>query len=325
MNNTYPVSICIPTYNRAKYLKNTLQSIITQQPFLDGRVEVAVTDNVSDDGTESMCRAYAEQYPNFNYYRNTVNIHDKNFPTCLKNAHGELRKLCNDTLIFNPDFLEDLCRYADIYSSSKPLLFFENGLFDRQKIGKKFSRAIGEPGETPNTTKPLSFNDFMMRDTYWITSIAQASFWDTDCVGEDDEELFRLQLWQVSKIAELLSTGRKVISIKKQYFNVQDFEKSKQVDTVKIVKTYYENFFSILNPYFEKGILTQQCKEIIEKDLLLNFFSQRVTEHEIDPMVPKEKVKVLEHAIYEKYGNKDYYKEYKLLLAGKRLKKKLKR
>ena len=39
------VSICIPTYNRAECLKETIESIICQPEFLEGKVEIVVSDN----------------------------------------------------------------------------------------------------------------------------------------------------------------------------------------------------------------------------------------------------------------------------------------
>ena len=64
------LSICIPTYNRAEYLKNSIESIICQDEFKNKQVEIVIADNASTDNTESVARPYAQRYENIFYYRN---------------------------------------------------------------------------------------------------------------------------------------------------------------------------------------------------------------------------------------------------------------
>lgn len=46
------LSLCIPTYNRASYLKNSIETIICQNEFKTGKVEIVISDNASSDDTE---------------------------------------------------------------------------------------------------------------------------------------------------------------------------------------------------------------------------------------------------------------------------------
>ena len=59
----YLVSICIPTYNRAPYLKKCLDSLVCQPEFQQGLVEIVVSDNASTDDTEKVAEAYSTAYP----------------------------------------------------------------------------------------------------------------------------------------------------------------------------------------------------------------------------------------------------------------------
>ena len=95
------LSLCIPTYNRSQYLKKSIDSIICQQEFLRGKVEIVISDNASEDDTREVAEAYLKKYDNIFYNRNEMNVRDKNFPIVLHEAHGILRRLCNDTLIFS--------------------------------------------------------------------------------------------------------------------------------------------------------------------------------------------------------------------------------
>ena len=47
-NNDFLLTIAIPTYNRANYLKRALQSIAEQY---DSRLEILVSNNASEDTT----------------------------------------------------------------------------------------------------------------------------------------------------------------------------------------------------------------------------------------------------------------------------------
>ena len=50
------ISICIPTYNRAKHLANCLQSIALNKNRSKIDFEVCVSDNFSTDNTEDIVR-----------------------------------------------------------------------------------------------------------------------------------------------------------------------------------------------------------------------------------------------------------------------------
>ena len=70
------LSLCIPTYNRAGYLKECLDSIVSQ--FKDKnifrRVEIIISDNNSRDQTQELVKQYRRKYPNIRYFKNKNNI-----------------------------------------------------------------------------------------------------------------------------------------------------------------------------------------------------------------------------------------------------------
>lgn len=75
-NNKPLLSICIPTYNREIYLKKLLDSIISQEIFINTNdVEIVIDDWPSKDDTEKLVKEYKEKYPNkIRYFRNDVAI-----------------------------------------------------------------------------------------------------------------------------------------------------------------------------------------------------------------------------------------------------------
>jgi abequosyltransferase len=57
------LSICIPAYNREKYLKRLIESIVSQEEFIEtDEVEIIVDDGPSSDNTESMVKEYIKKY-----------------------------------------------------------------------------------------------------------------------------------------------------------------------------------------------------------------------------------------------------------------------
>jgi len=65
------VNIVIPAYNRKKSLREAINSILMQDYV---NLEIIVSDNASDDGTEEMMRKWIEQEPKIKYYRNEKNL-----------------------------------------------------------------------------------------------------------------------------------------------------------------------------------------------------------------------------------------------------------
>ena len=89
MENKQPLlSICIPTYNREKYLKECLDSIVNQELFNENDIEIVISDNASEDGTKELVKLYQDKYKNIRYFRNEENLwFDRNLDNTLNNAN----------------------------------------------------------------------------------------------------------------------------------------------------------------------------------------------------------------------------------------------
>ena len=61
------VSIGLPVYNGARYLRECLDSLVAQT-YRD--IEIVICDNASTDDTESICREFALSDARIRYYRN---------------------------------------------------------------------------------------------------------------------------------------------------------------------------------------------------------------------------------------------------------------
>lgn len=90
MENLPLLSICIPTYNRKKYLKESLDSIINQEWFNEEEIEIVISDNASIDNTTEFVKEYQNKYKNIKYFRNDENIGaDRNIIKVLQLWNGK--------------------------------------------------------------------------------------------------------------------------------------------------------------------------------------------------------------------------------------------
>ena len=81
------VSICVPTYNRASALRESLKSICGQDY---APLDILISDNCSEDDTEQVCREIAKADPRVRYVRQPRNIGlygNHNF--CIDESRGE--------------------------------------------------------------------------------------------------------------------------------------------------------------------------------------------------------------------------------------------
>ncbi|MBT9150336.1 MAG: Abequosyltransferase RfbV [candidate division WS2 bacterium] len=88
------LSICIATYNRAWYIGETLDSIISQ---LDDDVELLVVDGASTDNTEDVVRKFAQKESRIRYIRLPAKGGvDQDFCKAVELAKGEYCWLMSD-------------------------------------------------------------------------------------------------------------------------------------------------------------------------------------------------------------------------------------
>lgn len=103
------LSICVPTYNRAKFLRVMLEALLPQAARLGGVVEVIVSDNASTDDTQSVVRA-AEGLGPLRYLRNKSNLGPlaNIIKPILEAARGRYVWVMGDHNLMRPDALAEV-------------------------------------------------------------------------------------------------------------------------------------------------------------------------------------------------------------------------
>jgi abequosyltransferase len=102
------LSICIATYNRGRFIGETLDSILGQLP---SGVEIVVVDGASTDNTQTVMDRYAAECPNVRHFRLPQKGGvDQDFCKAVEYARGDYCWLFPDDDLFKPGALERVLR-----------------------------------------------------------------------------------------------------------------------------------------------------------------------------------------------------------------------
>lgn len=118
--NKPKVSIGLPVFNGENFLRQALESILSQT-FED--FEVIISDNASNDGTEKICRKYMYKDRRIKYHRNRINLGAaQNYNKVFRLSHGEYFKWAAHDDELHPDFLK-VCLESILKNKSIVLSF----------------------------------------------------------------------------------------------------------------------------------------------------------------------------------------------------------
>lgn len=155
MNNTQPLlSICIPTYNRAKILDQSLENIERELRTIDTNdIEFIISNNCSTDNTESVIQKYIERGVPIKYICNERNIGaDDNIVQCFKKGKGKYIWVLGD---------DDFLKNGALKTIINNIQGKDYGLIHLEAKSKK-NRISTEYTEVEEFMKDISF---------WITFI----------------------------------------------------------------------------------------------------------------------------------------------------------
>jgi hypothetical protein len=206
------VTVFVPTYNRARWLRESIESVLAQTY---GDFRLVVSDNASTDGTGDIVRQFDD--PRISYVRLDEHLDlNAHFNRCYELATGDYTFLIPDDDRMTPDALERTVQFLDAH----PAVGLVHG---RAKL-------VGEGGETiadahdmtglPGT-QVESGDDFIRRSVQAgfrvhastalirTSALAAVRLRDEDFPVTDVGLWMRLALaWDVAFLAETLAVVR---------------------------------------------------------------------------------------------------------------------
>lgn len=126
------ISIIICTYNRAKYIYQTLEHI-AQNKFPASKYEIILINNNSTDCTSQECKRFQNTYPEIPFFYFVESQQGLSFARNrgIKEAHGEILVFLDDDAFVGSDYLQNLAKNLNKYPISafggKITPEFENG------------------------------------------------------------------------------------------------------------------------------------------------------------------------------------------------------
>ncbi len=234
MKKNIILSVCIPTYNRAEYLENTLQSIVLQKKFIEtDEVEIIISDNCSEDNTEEISQKFCSIYGDkVRYFRNSENIRDANFEKVLSYGNGVFLKLNNDNLLHRSNSLEKIIDVVNSNIDNKHILFFSNN----ELINKSIKSHL-----CPN------LDDFVQTVSFYSTWIGSFGIWKSDFISINNfSRKSQLQLVQTDVLLRLISSDRSAyVNNSKIFDSIIPTKKG----GYNIYKVFVTNYLDMLNEY----------------------------------------------------------------------------
>ncbi len=249
------LSICIPTYNRDSYLKNTIESILKSESFNSGEVEIVVSDNASTDKTEKVVAYYVGKYDNIMYVRNNSNIGvNENSFNALSYGKGLYKKLTNDTYVFFPDGIDFMVDVIKRERGVKRAIFFTNRNNDAHR----------------ETEIVKSIDELMQNVSFDITSAHYHGIWKSEIkkiAKLNVTDFFFILPFEFEKLLE----DKAAVVINKPLFFLQTIKKNKDV-SYGVFDVFYNRLFNIYRSYVNRGLMSTDVFDFLEKDILFNYF-----------------------------------------------------
>lgn len=253
------LSICIPTYNRADFLKRALHSITCQKVFFNTNlVEIVVSDNASEDNTKQVVFDFIEKYgERIRYFRNDINDQDKNFYDALRQAKGYYAKLCNDTLEFVPGSLDFILSIIKEEQKRRTPLFFTNRALSKNIYCK-------------------NMDDFIKHASYLITWIGGFGLWKGDLKSLNlMKESAYSRLPQTVAILSMIK-DKPTIVVERKIFN---YLRQSVSGNYNISEIFIVNYLNILQPYrklyLSDAVYNQEKYNVLKKHVLKRQFNYK--------------------------------------------------
>lgn len=191
------------TYNRDKYIGQTLQSVCNQT-FPDDDYEIIVIDNNSTDNTAKICEEFKLQFSdkNFRYFKETNQGLSFALNRGIKEAQGEFLIFIDDDETIIPEHLEKLDRhlkdYPDALLCGSPVIpIYEipqpkwMSRFTQRLIGGYFDQGkevkMLDAQNYPGTGHTIIKKDLYEKFGYYNTELGRKG---SSLIGAEDKDMF---------------------------------------------------------------------------------------------------------------------------------------
>ncbi|MFA6740649.1 MAG: glycosyltransferase family 2 protein [Arcobacteraceae bacterium] len=184
------ISVCMATYNGEKYIKEQLDSILSQVSRND---EIIISDDNSTDNTIEILKSYNDKRIKI-YLNNKEKGYTKNFENALEKVSGDVIFLCDQDDIWVNDKIEKTLVYLKdydfiisdnkvvtkdlntIYESHFNVCNTKKGFFNNLLLPRYVGACMAFKKEVLEKSLPFPENQKLCAHDYWICLIAELYF-----------------------------------------------------------------------------------------------------------------------------------------------------
>lgn len=242
MNNNILLSLCIPTYGVVEWVVPLVESIYSQD--CDNNIfEVVITDNGKGSKLGEVLTNYS--FPNLHYYRTTSEGFTNQIDAFQK-SNGLFRKMLNHRSRLLDGALKKMLDVITKYQSTKPILYFSNGILEDTRI-----------------IECNSVDIFCSKMSYYISWSMGTGVWRDDLDKLDKSKISRM-FPHFTLLFYLRNQSRFVIC--NEEIEMQDSGKGK--GGYDLFNTFAVVFLDEVNRLRVEGRITDITFAIIKKGLL---------------------------------------------------------
>jgi glycosyltransferase involved in cell wall biosynthesis len=252
------LSICIATYNRADYIGETLDSIISQ---VSDEVEIVVVDGASTDHTEELMQEYLLRCGRIRYIRLPVKGGvDHDYNQAVESAKGEYCWLFTDDDLLKGGAIDQvLLEIAKGYS----LIIVNSEVWNEDFSTRYFEKHLSDKAQTVYESN--EFNIFFQHCVRYLSFIGavviKKSIWNE----RDRDSYYGTEFVHIGVIFQkLLPTTIRVIAnpyIKIRYGNAQWSSRKFEIWMIKWPRLLW-SFDSISQPSKRKLIAREPWRDL---------------------------------------------------------------
>jgi abequosyltransferase len=294
MSNQKILSICVPTYNRSRFLKEQLIRFSAFDSSIYEQVEILISNNCSTDNTKEVVKSFLGEFP-FIYHENEENQGmDGNFLTCFELATGKYIWLLGDDDFIEESGLKNLLSYLD--KKEEYGLVHINMIPTKNDIGSKIY---------------LDMSKFLDDIGIWITFIS-GNIVNRKYVGTIDLRKY-MGTWFLIMPLYITCAYKE-----EKNLMVYDrlFDGGKDAGTnggYNIFDVFVKNYLNIFKEYLDLGIITDEIYKKEKKysfDFIMTYYNKLIIKKEKSRF----KVDNAKDTIIEYFGENRFYLKIFILM-----------
>jgi glycosyltransferase involved in cell wall biosynthesis len=255
MSNEFPlVCICVPTYNAAGTVRETLESILSQTYR---NLVVHISDNASTDDTIKIIESITD--PRITIHRHEVNVGGEgNFNRCIQYAEGKYTAIFHADDLYEPDMVEKQVEFLELHPragavfTEANLIDHTGNIFGKVKLPKQLSSKEHEYQFLELFKATLHrYNFFICPSAMLRTAILKNEIkcWRSDMFRSSSD----LDVWL--RVAQQHSVG--LLRLPLMRYRISQFQFSAQVRQ----QTERADFFLVTDHYLAQEDVSSQLDE----------------------------------------------------------------